>query len=76
MKGGPCAPRVALSFAGYLAPRAGSFSELAARLDPAFAHLPEAGENFMALEGQVVGDLSQKLEGPRPRGPVEGRAMY
>lgn len=40
----------------YLVPRARSFSELATRLDPAFAHL-QASEHSMALEGQAVGDL-------------------
>lgn len=49
-----------------LVPRAGrakSFGELAARLDPDFAHL-QATEHSMSLEGQAVGDL------PAPKPPA------
>lgn len=52
----------------YLVPRAKSFGELAMQLDPNFAHL-QASEHSMALEGQAVGDLPRKLEGPSPDGP-------
>lgn len=55
----------------FLVPRTGrakSFGELATQLDPDFVHL-QASEHSMALEGQAVGDLPKKVEGPSPDGP-------
>ena len=44
--------------------RAKSFSELAAQLDPDFAHL-QASEHSMALEDQAVGDLPPPKHRPK-----------
>ena len=55
----------------YLVPRpavATSYAELARKHDPKFTHL-QASEHSMALEGQAVGDLPRKAEGPSPGGP-------
>jgi predicted DNA-binding mobile mystery protein A len=55
----------------FLVPRTGrakSFSDLATRLDPNFAHL-QASEHSMVLEDQGLGDLPKKVEGPSPDGP-------